>query len=208
MRERKLILLRQLARRRCCESWPGYRHPESYFGFDFRDFVSPYTKSAGNVNAEVMIVLQDWASDDGLMKAKPDARLRVSQLGYDPKLRTNKNLERLLKNNFGLRLSDTYVTNAFPFIKSGNMSAPISTQDVRRAVEMFAVEEIRIVRPRLVLTLGQRAQKAFQEFRLPPDIIIEQLPHPAARMSLEEMDAAWGQVAIRRRTLITREMQF
>ena len=35
-------------------------------GYDFDDHVVPYSKSAFNLNAKIMIVLQDWASENFL----------------------------------------------------------------------------------------------------------------------------------------------
>ena len=50
-----------LARLRQATRWPGYKSIADYHhGVYECDFVSPYTKTAGNVDAEVMVLLQDW----------------------------------------------------------------------------------------------------------------------------------------------------
>jgi restriction system protein len=78
-----------------------YKQPEDY-GYDFRGFVSPYTKSAGNTNADIFLTLQDWASHDALTQAvDPD----IQRYGHDPKRVTNKRLKELLMRVFGVRLN-------------------------------------------------------------------------------------------------------
>ena len=63
-------MLQQLARERCGLRVQGFGHPEDFpkpdRKYDFRDFVTPYTKGAGQVDSEIMIVLQDWSSADKL----------------------------------------------------------------------------------------------------------------------------------------------
>ncbi len=116
------------------------------------DYVSPYTKSADNINARVMVVAQDWASADSLSAEKPD-RDSV-ELGYTPNLRTNRNLHDLLKRHFALSRGECYMTNLFPFIKRGPMDAPIPWKDMVRCAKEFTLEEIRIVEPGLIICLG------------------------------------------------------
>jgi uracil-DNA glycosylase len=116
-----------------------------------KDFVSPYTASAGNVDATVMILLQDWSSDESLRgHFDPETAL----LGLTPSLPTNRNLSRLLQEHFGLTLDHTYATNLFPFIKPGALNAPIPARAVMRAAREFAIPQMEIVRPRLLICLG------------------------------------------------------
>jgi len=178
----------ELARRRLTTRWGDYGHPEDY-GYDFRDFVSPYTKSACNLRADVMLILQDWASHDGLTAGgfKPV----IQKHGHDPELRTNIRLKELLRRHLNLRLVDTYATNAFVFIKPGGMSSNIPTGDVARSISNFTAPEIALVRPRLVLALGSRVAKALRAAGI--DCVA--LPHPAARISNARMDTAWHAAA-------------
>ena len=65
MLDKQSSLLR-LARMRQSTRWPAYKCVGDYRGGVYEcDFVSPYTK-AGNVDAEIMVMLQDWSSDDSL----------------------------------------------------------------------------------------------------------------------------------------------
>jgi restriction system protein len=115
------------------------------------DFVSPYTKSAGNVDADVMVMLQDWSSDERL---SGPLDTNAKELGHTPTLPTNRNLTELLREHFHVALSEVYGTNLFPFIKVGNLSASIPTRELERAAREFAVPQIDIVGPRLVVCLG------------------------------------------------------
>lgn len=58
-----LASLRQVTR------WPGYTSIGDYDDGAYEcAFVSPFTKTGGNVDAEVMVLLQDRSSDDELRR--------------------------------------------------------------------------------------------------------------------------------------------
>lgn len=144
--------LAQLTQLRRESRWAGYTGIGDYHGGVYEsDFVSPYTKSAGNVDAELMIVLQDWASADAL--SAPVDQDRVT-FGLDPTRGTNTRLQALLRHHFQLELRDTYATNLFPFVKPGAMNAKIPATDLQRAAREFALPQIRIIRPVLAVCLG------------------------------------------------------
>ncbi len=152
--------LHQLALKRKSARRPGYHQLGDFHDGAYEcDHVSPYTKSAGNCDAEVFILLQDWASADGLMSFFDEESVR---LGYSPSLPTNRKLIDLLDRFFGLTLADTYATNLFPFIKPGDMSASIPLRDLTRAAREFALPQIAIVQPRLVVCLGLQTFRAMQ----------------------------------------------
>jgi uracil-DNA glycosylase len=117
-------------------------------------FVSPYTRGACNVDAEVMILLQDWSCDDVLSGPYLNARCTI---GHDPSRSTNKRLKDLLQRHFGLELKDVYATNVFPFVKLGAMNRSIAMGDLARAAREFALPQIEIVGPRLAVCLGKAA---------------------------------------------------
>lgn len=163
----------ELARSRVQARWPGYQQPED-FGYDFRDWVSPYTKTACTLGG-IALVLQDWASADGLRGGPvPD----IQEYGRTRGLRTNKLLESLLGRVFGLALADVYATNAFPFIKRGDMSSALPFGDVVKAVRLFAAAELEIVRPTMVVAVGAVAHEALERV----GISSIRVPHPAARI--------------------------
>jgi restriction system protein len=157
MRDEHARLL-EVARRRQMTRWPGYKCIGDYHGGKYEcDFVSPYTKSARNVDAELMVLLQDWSSDDVLSGPLLTER---STLGHDPRRRTNRRLRELLRQHFGLELEQVYATNVFPFVKVGSISASIPGRDLERAAREFALPQIEIVGPRLAVCLGKAAFNA------------------------------------------------
>jgi restriction system protein len=150
--------LLELARRRQMTRWTGYKCIGDYHGGAYEcDFVSPYTKAARNVNSELMVLLQDWSSDDVLNGPYlPEGR----NLGHDSSRVTNRRLRKLLWQHFRLELEQVYATNVFPFIKAGPMKAAIPRRDLERAAREFALPQIRIVGPRLAVCLGKSAFNA------------------------------------------------
>lgn len=116
------------------------------------NYVSPYTKSAGNLNAKVFIMLQDWASSDAF---KEEISRDSIEYGHEIARFTNSNLKALLQQHFGLKLSQTYGTNVFPFIKPGRMNAPISQRLLKTAAVEYGLPQIDIIKPRLVICLGK-----------------------------------------------------
>ena len=98
--------LRQLARKRRSAPLDGYARIGDFYDCAYEcEYVSPWTKSGRNLDAEVMVVGQDWASVDALVgDGRPDpVRAR---LGYNPKSYTNKNLDRRLCEHLGLVRDD------------------------------------------------------------------------------------------------------
>ena len=161
MDKRKDLLA--LARLRQQTRWEGYKcigDADYHDGIYECDYVSPYTKSAGNVDADIMIMLQDWSSDEDMKKP-----VNWVDLGYDPTYPTNVNLINLLQSTFGTALRETYATNLFPFVKLGGMSASIPHRDLVAAAREFAIPQIQIVRPRLVICLGLATFNALRRAR-------------------------------------------
>ncbi|MFZ4524649.1 MAG: hypothetical protein ACOYOE_03640 [Chlorobium sp.] len=132
------------------------------------DHVSPYTKGADNVNAEIFVLLQDWGSDDEMSRSVVDLEKQKFELlyGRTPGQYPNEHLEELLHKYFSIALDQTYATNLFPYIKSGEVSAEISDKDLRRAAEEFALPQIAIVQPKLVICCGK---KTFNAVRVAAD---------------------------------------
>ena len=160
-----------------------YGQPEDH-GYDFTSWVSPYTKGA-NTCGGVALVLQDWASAEGL-GATPHPEIQLH--GRAPWLLTNKRLQELLGRVLGTDLSGIYVTNVFPFVKRGRMSAPLPYSEVLSAARRFAVRELELARPTTVLALGTVASQALRKCGVPAISV----PHPAARIGgIAAHEAAW-----------------
>lgn len=112
--------------------------------------VSPWNKAAGNYDSPIMIVGQDWISEG----AAETAHISF-ELGCDPDNRTNKNLQSLLLDHFGLKFSEIYGTNLFVFVKPGSLSSRIPAKDLLYSAQKYTLAEINIVKPKAVICLGK-----------------------------------------------------
>jgi uracil-DNA glycosylase len=122
------------------------------------DHVSPWSISACNVDAELMLIGQDWASSE-ILKREPDEKRRG--IGQDWSSLTNSNLREFLKH-MRLGFSETYATNLFPFIKLGAKDAPIPFRDLVRCARTYAIPQIETVSPRIAICLGGRTFDAIR----------------------------------------------
>lgn len=192
----KLAKLRQNTR------YDGFNNISDYEGGFYEcDYVSPYSKSANNVDADVFLVLQDWSSDEN-MHGKCDL---TKKYGYTPNVSTNMKLKSLLKEHLFLELKDTYTTNLFPFIKMGGMSASIPFKYMLKAATEFTVPMIKIVKPKIVVALGRDTYSAlFESCQIDGHdsnnyfefngVRVYHQPHPAARISNKEKEMRWHEM--------------
>jgi len=152
-----------LAQKRKRTRWAGYRCIGDYHGgFHECDYVSPYTKGASNVDSDILVILQDWSSHEVLSRPLDSNAIKNSEYGHDPSRPTNINLKRLLNDHFGVQLKGVYATNLFPFIKSDSISSHIPQDDLVRAAREFALPQIKILRPKLVVCLGIKTFNAIR----------------------------------------------
>ena len=158
-RQVKLEKILRLAEKRKSDSISqinsSYRQVSDFYDgvLDESGYVSPWTKSASNVNSPIMIVAQDWISSDALEKK---LNQNLVSLGYDPELPTNKNLASLLKRHFGVGFHEVYATNLFVFVKPGSMSANIPGKLLEYSAQTYTLTEIEIVDPKMVICLGSK----------------------------------------------------
>lgn len=164
--------LKNLAIRRKAENLVGCRNIHEFHQgeFDKYLYVSPWTISANNVNADLMIIGQDWASAGWLNNP---VNLQYAEMGKNPKLETNKNIEKYLKY-FDLDLKDIYATNAFVFVKDGHMSGAIPTGMLEYCVFKYTLPQIEIIKPKMVICLGARTLNAVRKAINFPAINISQ----------------------------------
>lgn len=194
--------LLKLAKLRKETRYAGYNCIADYEeGYYECDYVSPYSNSANNVNADVFVILQDWSSDEN-MQGKCEL---TKALGYTPTVSTNIKLKALLKKYFSLEFEDTYATNLFPFIKMGGMSNGISIKDMRRSAKQFTLPMIRVVSPKIAIALGSKTFDALYDacdekqdikagsFQFGSTKIFHQ-PHPAARISNIKKEQGWSEM--------------
>ena len=163
----------------------NYFQPED-FGYQFDEWVSPYTKGAHTLGS-IAIVLQDWLGAEALTgPPNPD----IQQFGRDRTRKTNKYLEELLSRIFELSITDVYVTNVFPFIKPGKNSSNISLPLMVNTARRFTKRELEIVNPKIVLAMGSKTHKAL----IRAGVDCYHLSHPARRgMNVDAHEKEWRQ---------------
>jgi uracil-DNA glycosylase len=155
----KIEKLKNLGMQRKSGAYQGYYNLAQFHKGEYEtDWVSPYTKSANNVNSPMSLVLQDWASSDYLSGEIDWDAIRC---GHSPKRKSNRNLKHALKEVYSLELSDVFATNLFPFIKCGDMSERIPRRDLDQAFKDFCWPQVEIVAPRLVVCLGRSVYASF-----------------------------------------------
>jgi len=176
---------------------PGpFKNPED-LGFDFRRWISPYTKCAHTIG-DIAIVLQDWGSVHGFRKIKPEVRRLIQETGRNPYLRTNTRLDFVLEKVFGKHIGDVYITNAFPYVKPGSMSSRISMSTLKKTVVQFTIPELELANPKKIFVCGAATFAAISGVcagSVLRDRLIK-VPHPAARIDTRSLLAIWEKAAV------------
>ncbi len=139
------------------------------------DEVGPWTRWAGDLDADIMVVGQDWG----------DVAYFVAQRGLDaPGNPTNAALAALLAGvsrplppaptaiaplrGEANRRTRVFLTNALLWLKTGGLGAKVSDEWFTGDSAIFLLEQIAIVQPRVVVALGQQAHRAvLRAFDLP-----------------------------------------
>jgi hypothetical protein len=119
------------------------------------EFVVPWSKCACNYSAKIMIVAQDWDSFKNLSVPLTAKHERIKLVGRNEGLLTNTRIDKLLHQHFGLTWADTFATDVFPFVKPGGMRGDLMWKDFVRCARDFALPQIVIIRPRMVICLGR-----------------------------------------------------
>ena len=156
----KATALSELVAKRRSESHNAYHHLHSFDqGIWDCDHVVPWSKSACNLDAELMVIGQDWASEEFLREPKYNTPERISArstAGQDEYLPTNRRLKVLLQKHFGMSFAQTYATDVSVFIKPGNMTGNVPMKDMLYCAETYALPQIRIVQPAMAVCLGAK----------------------------------------------------
>lgn len=140
--------MRELVERRRKGPWEPYGGIAEFHGGRYEcDHVSPFSKAAGNLDSPIVVLLLDCATRANLSK-RFDAH--AAEHGYSKDEPTTARLKELLETHFSLRLDQVFATNLFPFVRDKR----ISSGDLRRAACEYALLQIEIVAPRLVICLG------------------------------------------------------
>jgi DNA polymerase len=147
--------------RRSCRACAGPTNPAVCDGgVHDSDHIGPWSLWQGNLNAEIVIVGQDWG----------DTRHFTANAGRDtPRNPTNETLRRLLLS-IGIEIpapdatdaggGAVFLTNAVLCLKQGGMQGPVRQLWFDNCGSRFLRATIDLVAPKIVVTLGERAYRA------------------------------------------------
>ena len=151
----------------CCASI-GLKNPAHIRGgmFDSPE-IGPWTRWNGDLDARLFVVGQDWGDVAGFERQQG---LEDSTSG------TNKRLRKLL-HSVGISVSQAsksssgsgvFLTNAVLCLKTGGAQAEVNKAWFTNCGPLFLRPQIELVRPRVVVSLGERAYLAIRDsFGLP-----------------------------------------
>ena len=156
----KATALSELVTKRRSETHTAYHHLHSFDGGIWDcEHVVPWTKSACNHDGDLMVIGQDWASEQFLTHPRYNTPERVEgrrRAGQDEYLPTNRRLKALLQQHFGMSFSQTYATDVSVFIKPGNMTGNVPMSDMLYCAEKYTLPQIEIVQPAMAICLGAK----------------------------------------------------
>lgn len=122
------------------------------------DQIGPWSCWQGNLNADIMVVGQDWGDVAYFLKWK----------GFDDPSGnpTNTNLQRLLRQ-FGIAIKppqepqehSVFFTNIILCLKDGGLQAPIKDEWLANCSGNFFRPLVDIVKPKIILALGKRVSE-------------------------------------------------
>ncbi len=146
--------------RKACHVCTGVTNPSAIEGGRFDcDEIGAWSLWQGNLNAEVMVVGQDWGDVDWFLRV--DGRPTSTS-------KTNTTLVELLASaglNINLANKTTgggvlFFTNAVLCMKEGGAQAPVKPEWLRNCGTRFLRPMIDIVQPKVVVSLGAKAYGA------------------------------------------------
>lgn len=180
----KASALFELVSKRRSETRLAYHHLHSFDeGVWDCEYVVPWTKSACNLDAGLMIIGQDWASERFLREPKYNTCERTAArraAGQDEYLPTNRRLKSLLRTHFDLEFAQTYATNVLVFIKPGTMTSNVPMRDMLYCAETYTLPQIRIVRPLMGICLGAKTFNSLRRALRLPDLKLGEACVPSA----------------------------
>jgi uracil-DNA glycosylase len=144
----------------------GLTNPSKYEpqGYD-SDEIGPWTLWAGDLDADLMVVGQDWGDENyfkdnhGMDKPNNPTTVALSELlaGIGKEL-PSPPPDRGQSNS--RRKTGVFLTNALLWLKSGGMRAKLKEEWFDERALYFLREQIAIVEPRVVVGLGRHAYNA------------------------------------------------
>lgn len=176
--------LHVVAERKGCAACSGLANPSRIDAGRFDgDEIGPYSRWQGNLDADLMVVGQDFADVEGF---------RTHRGWPGERVETNRMLVELISEagihvsppQFGTADDRLFFTNAVLCMKQGGMQATVPTSCFEQCGRRFLGPLIEIVSPKLVVTLGIKAAgsagRAFGLSPAPKPPASGQLPRPIA----------------------------
>lgn len=158
--EKPELYLDLVTRRKACNCCIGLANPSCVDSGRYdSNHIGPWSRWQGNLDAEIMVVGQDWGDVDYFRKWQG-----IDQPYGNP---TNENLRELLKQ-FEIRirgpreaqLNVIFLTNLILCLKRGGLQSDVKDEWLENCSRNFFRELVTIIRPKKVLVLGERVSKA------------------------------------------------
>lgn len=143
--------------------------------YDTEDSIGPWSLWQGNLDAEILVVGQDWG----------DVKYYLDNKGMDSDNNpTNKNLIELFKKlNIDIgtpsspnKSAPVFFTNAILGIKDNGMSSKVKAAWGKECTKEFLEPLIEIIEPKIIITLGTYAFKSVKDlYKLKEEPVLKKL---------------------------------
>ena len=154
-------------RRKICRKCYGLKNPSVVCGGQYdRDYIGPWSSWQGNLASPIVVVGQDWGNPQIFEKSKG-----LEPFTSETDIGTNGVLVDLL-GSIGIRIErpkgretigKLFFTNAILCLKQGDLQAPVKEEWFEACGREFMKPLLDIIKPIVVVTLGERAYRAIEE---------------------------------------------
>ena len=159
MHDKSVRYAQLVSARHACTHCVGLENPSRVNSQYDSDQIGPWTLWQGNLEAEIMIVGQDWG----------DVRYFTTNTGHEaPHNPTNEMLRTLLKS-IGVTIAPPslqdnsggviFLTNAVLCLKQAGLQAAVRPEWFQNCGESFLKPTIDLVAPKVLITLGESAYR-------------------------------------------------
>jgi len=162
-----MMIKKERAYKKLVDMRKGYKFPEGLVNpsevlngiYDEDNQIGPWSKWQGNLEAEIMLIGQDWGTVNFFIE---------SNGGPLDDSHTNRNLRELF-NIIGIDVgypnnpnsyAPVFFTNAILGLKEGAMADSVKASWLRNDAETFLKPTINIIQPKIIITLGKKAYDA------------------------------------------------
>jgi uracil-DNA glycosylase family 4 len=146
---------------------------------DTTGHIGPWTQWQGNLDADLMVIAQDWGGtkyyldNDGLERDSNPTNKRICELlacvGVRIELPRQPQLKPLL-----------FFTNSILCLRPGRLTGPIKSRWFTNCSSSFLRPQVELVNPRVVVTLGYMAYRSLLK-------AYEMCPKPRMREAVQEI---------------------